>query len=41
MSTDMSRRQVLAAGAALAGSAAMIASPLGMAAAAAGPNPCR
>jgi pimeloyl-ACP methyl ester carboxylesterase len=38
MSTDMSRRQVLAAGAALAGSAALIASPLGMAAAAAAPT---
>jgi pimeloyl-ACP methyl ester carboxylesterase len=38
MSTDVSRRQVLAAGAALAGSAALIASPLGTAAAAAAPT---
>jgi pimeloyl-ACP methyl ester carboxylesterase len=36
MSTDVSRRHVLTAGAALAGSAALIASPLGTAAAAAG-----
>jgi pimeloyl-ACP methyl ester carboxylesterase len=38
MSTDVSRRQVLAAGAALAGSAALIASPLGMPAATAAPT---
>jgi pimeloyl-ACP methyl ester carboxylesterase len=37
MSTDVSRRHVLAAGAALAGSAALTASPLGTAAAAAAP----
>jgi pimeloyl-ACP methyl ester carboxylesterase len=39
MSTDASRRQVLTAGAALAGSAALIASPLGTAAAAAATAP--
>ena len=37
MSTEISRRQVLAAGAALAGSAALLASPVGTPAAAAGP----
>ncbi|MFB9177822.1 alpha/beta fold hydrolase, partial [Dactylosporangium sucinum] len=38
MSKNVSRRQVLAAGTALAGSAAMIASPLGTAVAAAAPT---
>jgi anaerobic selenocysteine-containing dehydrogenase len=41
MSTDMSRRQVLTAGAALAGSAALVAGPFGMAAAAADPAGAR
>lgn len=36
VSKEMSRRQVLAAGAALAGSAALVASPFGTAAASAG-----